>query len=82
MQRNFLRFVRVACLSVIALALLGGGMAEAVKDPNKRLKGQYRTTFSRSCSQITDGFGANNQLLSSGSTRENAIQGTRTYNGD
>ncbi len=82
MRRITLYSLRVSLLLLILLPLLGGGIAEAVKNPNKRLKGQYRTTFFRSCSQNTDGFGANNQLLSSGSTRETAIQGTRTYNGD
>ncbi|MEE8607625.1 MAG: hypothetical protein V3S55_08475 [Nitrospiraceae bacterium] len=82
MQRNFLRFVRVACLSVITLVLLGGGIAEAQQDLNKLLNKQYGTTFFRSCSQNTAGFGAANDLLSDGSTRETAIHGTRTYNGD
>ncbi len=78
MQRNFLRFVRVACLSVITLVLLGGGIAEAQQDLNKLLNKQYGTTFFRSCSQNTAGFGAANDLLSDGSTRETAIHGTRT----
>ena len=82
MQRNFLRFVRVACLALIALALLGGGIAKAEEDLDELLDGQFRSTFFRSCAQSRNGYDSENRLRSPGSTRETAILGTRIYNGD
>ncbi len=83
MPRNFLRFVRVACLSVIALALLGGGIAEARKDkdPDRLLDGEYRISIIESCVQTTGEFDEDFRVPS-GVFRTRTKGGITTYNGD
>ena len=88
MQRITLRCIRVTLLLLVAVTLLGGGIAEAVNKLDKVLKGQYRSNFFTSCAQNdSDGFGADFEYLNPNSPhrgrfRTIATRGTRTYNGD
>jgi len=88
MQRFPLGAVGVVWLVFVAVTLLGGGVAEAVKNLDKVLKGQYRSNFFLSCAQNDlDGFGADFKYLNTtpphgGKFRTFATRGTRTYNGD
>jgi len=85
-MRRFTVTIRVTLLLFIALPLLAGSMAEAVKPPkaaNNLLKGTYAFSYFRACVQVPEGeFNADLVQQVTPQLRTSVLAGEITYNGD